>query len=207
MRLHTIAFVLIAACSHKNPIGPDDGGGDAALVDGATPDGSTGDGSSPDGGNAKGDQGYTAGSRLQVRYYVGSDGSEQAIGFYDTTRKENCYFSTATDSTRRCLPEIGSVLSIYSDSGCTTALIGLYKGCTPPAEVRSNVMGNYSCTAGYQYAVFTVGSAFTGATLYTGTTTNCNATSASVFTTAYDLYSATGTVAPSSFVDATEVVK
>ena len=108
MRTHTLAVTLIAACTQHPFIGPDDGGGDAALLDGAIPDGSTTtDGSSPDGGdggNAKGDQGLTAGSRLKVRYYVGSDGSEQANGFFDSSRNENCSYRVASDGAVRCLP-------------------------------------------------------------------------------------------------------
>ena len=209
MRPHTLAVVVFAACTHTS-IGPDDAGkNDAALLDGAipdggpSPDGAAPDGTSPDGGNANADQGYTAGSRLKVRYYVGSDGSEQAIGFFDTTRNENCNYVLATDGVERCLPTTYNYLaSYYADSANTQPVFGVLKGCPTPTDGIEQSTAS-TCGTSARYVALSVGAAFTGSTVYVGTT----GYPASNLTPSYDIYTTTGTIAPTSFQDATEVVK
>ncbi len=59
-----------------------------------------------------------SGSRLKERRYVGDDGSEQFVGFYDSSRKEDCGFSVASDGMLRCMPIRAMGTSYFGDAGC-----------------------------------------------------------------------------------------
>jgi hypothetical protein len=69
----------------------------------------------------------TTATRLQPRFLVGSDGSSQFLGWYDTERKENCRFTIAIDDRWRCLPEATIPLVDrfveYSDTACNTRAV------------------------------------------------------------------------------------
>lgn len=211
-----IALLLASlGCSH-NTISPDDAGGqDASSPDGQTqPDGSSPDGSSPDGsvtpdGGKGNDQGYTAGSRLKVKYYEGADGSELAIGFYDSTLNQDCSFYPATDSTFRCM-NLGAAAGagLFTDSGCTNPIAYVTKGCAAPTTAYTYATTT-SCS-GLTYAVYNVSGSYTATTAYQGSPTNCvvyTAQSLTGFKASYDLYTIGSAISPSTYVQATTTVK
>lgn len=197
------AFIVIAltACSHTT-IGPDDAGGDASLIDGALPDGSTND-AAPDG--KAGDQSFQSGTRLKVRYNVSSDGAQQALGFYDSQRSENCNFMPASDGVLRCLPSVTTLSGFFTDGNCTSPLAATSKGCAPATEI-STATTAATCGTGTKYDVATVGAAYTGAQVFYKAPT-CTGIASTTYSASFDLYSTTSIVAPTSFQDGTTVTK
>lgn len=231
MRPHHLLLVpalAALACNH-NTIGPDDGGSldasntqdGAPKPDGSAPDGSAPDGSTPDGGdggNVKAQQGYTAGSRLKVKYYEGNDGSEEALNFYDSVMNTDCYFSKAADGVTRCIPSgqaVGGMgyvgTGAFSDSNCTVPLGYAQIGCTPTYINQTDNTVTQTCTSpGYPVHVYNAGSQFTGTTIYTkaSSTSACTSQLASTYTSiGYNLYSVGSEIAASSLVSATTTVK
>lgn len=63
----------------------------------------------------------TSGSRLKAKYRTSEDGSKEYLSgiWYDSNRKEDCQFATASDGKERCLPIASTSLSYYSDDACT----------------------------------------------------------------------------------------
>lgn len=207
MRLHLVLVAFVFGCSHKAFIGPDDGGGDAALVDGALSDSATPDGGpSPDSGNA-GDQSFQSGTRLKVRYYVSNDGAQQALGFYDSQRNENCNFAMASDSTLRCLPEPGTVYALgtwFSDAQCTQPLLSI-QTCVFPNAKEARVPTSTTC--GTQFDVYTLGAPFTAATMYGKSGSTCTATSTTGYFASFSFYQAGAIIPSTSFQDGAAVTK
>jgi hypothetical protein len=83
--------------------------------------------------------GYVSGSRLRVRYLQGSDGSKQAIGWYDTVLEDTCEFFGDND-TRYCLPgvpQLGGFVPLYANSTCTSPAMRVPDGCAGAKFVRS----------------------------------------------------------------------
>lgn len=205
--MRILLLLALAACSHKGFIGPDDAGGDAALVDGALPDAASPDGASPDGGNA-GDQSFQSGSRIKVRYVVSSDGAQQAVGFYDSQRSQNCSFTTASDAILRCMPDAYAVYGLttfFADSACTQPLLAIQPCSLPATEARVAVPNGPQCPSETQ--VVTLGAQFTAATMYQKGTSTCTATPTTVYFASFAFFQAGATVAVTSFQDATTVTK
>ena len=214
MRSILALTLVVVGCGH-NAIGPDDGGSKEGSAEdgGPLPDGSSPDGSNPDsgdGGNVKGNQGYTAGSRLKVQYYEGSDGSEQQNGFFDSSLNVSCFYITASDLTIRCLPISGQASSsAFSDSQCSQRLGYVTKGCTKPPYAYTATT-NTACGGGAFYSVFPTNGAYTGTSVWYMSGTTCTAYTTQQVTSlyaSYDAYSVGAEVAPSSFVSATTTVK
>lgn len=215
MRSVLVIFSLVLACSQKQYIGPDSDGGhdgstplpDGAVVTDASPDGSSTTDGGDEGGTPKAKQGYVSGSRLRARYYLGSDGSEQRIGFYDNVRKEDCTFIPGSDGVTRCLPlsNGASLAGIFSDSACTSPIALVAKGCTAPTSVLQYFTVT-SCGIVYRYRAMSMSTSFSGSSAYTLSGTTCIVYPSGSITTlkaTYDLYTVGSEVAPSSFVDAT----
>lgn len=98
MKIATLAFVLSAAAAcYYDPAG--------SLEDG--PPLGAGDSASPgkgDGAVAAKRRELKGGSRLKAKIVTGEDGSEAAIGLYDTKLGVDCAFAQAEDGKMRCLP-------------------------------------------------------------------------------------------------------
>src|SRR5262249_2258275 len=81
------------------------------------------------------------GARIQPRYFIGADGAQQRVSWYDESRGEPCLFHTASDGAERCLPTtptldtilMDSVVS-YSDDACKNEVWGP-RVCEKPPEV------------------------------------------------------------------------
>jgi hypothetical protein len=138
-----------------------------------------------------------SGSRLKARSYVGSDGSKQFAGWYDTARKEDCDFAKAADGKARCLPPGAGVLpTVFGDSGCTKPLAYVFKGCSDVPKYGRSL----SPTTCYAAATISkIAGAHSGAT-FTGTPASC--TDAAGVAASYDLYDLGPEVSPSDFVEA-----
>jgi len=67
--------------------------------------------------------GVPSGHRLDPVYTLGSDGSKQRTGWFDTVQKSACTIGIAADQKSRCLPTPSAiVLDTFSDAGCTLPL-------------------------------------------------------------------------------------
>lgn len=222
-----VVYVVMAACAGGGTMSPSDtsaGGGSsggAVSASGSSSGGNGSDGSGSSGGSTGDDSGGTSfldaltdpvpaaqadttqsGSRLKAKYYVGSDGSKQFIGWHDSMLNVDCAFVLASDGTTRCMPyypEAALIATYFSDSGCTQALALVATGCTPPIYGSQSQAGmGGACATGFD-RILQVGAAYTGAS-YTGAPASCIATPSP---SAYVLYSLGSEVAPSTFVAAT----
>lgn len=135
MRARSFPFLLlIASCAHP--------------VDdiGSTPDDSTppGDKKPP---MSKTSNEIKTGTRLRSRFAAGDDGSQIAIGLYDSKLNLECQFSEAEDGKQRCLPTRTATLRVpesmlgavygargfFRDSNCTDR-IATSNLCEPAAR-------------------------------------------------------------------------
>lgn len=64
-------------------------------------------------------------SRLVVREWVTEDGAHQALGWYDTLRKEPCAFTLSEDDTTRCVPAADGYGDYYADAACTDPVVDI----------------------------------------------------------------------------------
>ena len=175
------------------------------LDDGNTGDGPglAGDGSPFDIASAQAD---TSGSRLKVKYMVGSDGTKVPYGgLHDTMLNVDCSWLSAHDGATRCMPLSGAAIdiqSVFSDSGCTQAIVLATKGCVAPVYAYRATPSGGAC-ASSQYFIFSVGAAFTGANYYSKSGANCTTAPTTSLTASYDPYAEGAEVPPSTFVAGT----
>jgi hypothetical protein len=139
-------YVIMAACSATSgPLGSSSG--DGGQGDGTASSG----GSSASGGggildaltdpvpeaNADPDQ---SGTRLKAKFYGGTDGSKEFIGWHDSQRNEDCSVYPALDGTTRCMPTAVTA-SYYADSNCTQPIalvtVPACGAATAPGYVRA----------------------------------------------------------------------
>lgn len=183
----SLLLLTIAACSTHEPIRTDDTETKSLL-------------------------GEKSGTRLKVRYYVAADGSEQASGFFDSTRKENCSFRRAADSVVRCLPDDASTIAtngvhFFSDAACTQRLIAVEHGCSvayvndPTGPFLSNNGAQCAQTA---VRILKVGQAFAGSVFYEF---GGGCSSGTRLSSGTDYYGVGPEIPASSFQSATEVVR
>lgn len=148
-----------------------------------------------------------SGTRLRAKYLQGSDGSRNFLRWYDSERKEDCYFAGASDGATRCLPIFGlaSLGSYFSDSGCVDMLaLRSHSDCSAPRYAQRSTL---ACNAGsVTYDLFTVGAPITSGSVYKGTPGACTAVQVSALAT-FDLYAVGREEPPTSFVSATELVE
>lgn len=88
------------------------------------------------------DEPPTPGYRVTARYLVGADGSKLRQTLRDTLLDSNCMLLNTTAGTR-CFPAQGRPIGMpfmrYADQACTTAVVELPAGETPPAFVRTPI--------------------------------------------------------------------
>jgi hypothetical protein len=139
-----------------------------------------------------------SGDRLKARWRVGSDGSREFAGWYDSGRSENCSFQLVNGS-MRCLPAYGATASGYfSDASCTQPLfVGV--GCASNYGMKTTVASNRcdSTSEFHQVAVVTPD------VVYIQSGDTCVE---SVPSTALTYHSSTGVIAFDQFVSGTEEV-
>ena len=67
--------------------------------------------------------GVPSGNRLDPVYTLGSDGSKERTGWFDTMNDSACTISVAADGKSRCLPTPSAIVqSTFADSGCSQPL-------------------------------------------------------------------------------------
>ena len=145
----------------------------------------------------------TSGTRLKAVYRTGSDGLKEYLSgvWYDSQRSEQCTFSPAADGKQRCLPD-GAAAQIYSDAMCTTPLLSVATGCTPPAYAQT-MLAEASCstTVGGTH-VYAVGASTSPSALYVQAGSSCY--SAGPGATGFSYFSVGAEVPATSFVEATQ---
>ena len=128
---------------------------------------------------------HVSGSRLKIRYYETPDGAKQFLGWFDSSRGDECTIQKyGPDGTTRCLPvRVAPTFGYSSDSGCSLGLIDVTKGQPAPKYgVFSGVIVTLKPYAG---------------TIYTGFPGSCTSTTAP----ASDIYARDADVPISSFVE------
>lgn len=168
-----VALVVVAVgCGTISPDMPGAGGGTHSATGGGN--GSTGGGSSGRGGGAQPGavrtELYTAGSRLKVRSLVGTDGSRQQVGLWDSQRNEACGFVLASDGRMRCLPFGEAVTSVYyfTDASCSTPAFLVSSVCSAPKYgIVYRPTNACNISSPWSYTVQTVSVSASGTTYYT----------------------------------------
>lgn len=127
-------FLALASCANA-------GGSDGTMTDDPTP---PGDKKPP---MSKTSNEIKTGTRLRSRFAAGDDGSQIAIGLYDSKLNIECQFSEAEDGKQRCLPTRTATLRVpdsfvgsysaargfFKDSNCTDR-IATSNLCEPAAR-------------------------------------------------------------------------
>jgi hypothetical protein len=94
-----------------------------------------------------------SGSRIKARWIVGDDGSKQFAGFYDSLRKEECFFYDMYDGAKHCVPFAAvtkNYAGYYLDSACTSLISAFYvSACAVPSDYAYSNPGS-TCVAGYK---------------------------------------------------------
>lgn len=143
------------------------------------------------------------GSRLKTQRYVGSDGSSQFIGFYDSQLSVACSYVAATDGNVRCVPSggaVGVVSTGYSDSGCTQPIAQIGSSCGTP-KYAIEAVGTGACPGGSEVQAYNVGAAYSG-TVYDAAAGKCIALT-STETAGFTFYNLGASVPATTFVEAT----
>jgi hypothetical protein len=105
----------------------------------------------------------TSGTRIKAKWLVTADGARQPNGWYDSMRKEDCFFSAAGDGKMRCIAGIGGGAAsiLFTDAGCSLPMAAVpaptdagCQGAVAQYGVFYQVAG---CPAVAQYRVFSVG--------------------------------------------------
>jgi hypothetical protein len=196
MKTWTIAsMVMLAACDAGISPDPTSGAGAGSSASGST---STSSGSTSTGTGTPNKQGNESGSRLKVRTLVATDGAQEQLGFHDQQRNEDCSFRLASDGTTRCMPFPAIVSSFYSDPGCVTKLVGV-SPCGMPGQYAQELFYSDMCSSPAT-RVYHIGAKFTGQVYQMSGACVPTTASGSLFTLGPE-------VAPSEFVQATEMLE
>lgn len=149
--------------------------------------------------NANADE---SGSRIEVVYQIGDDGSKIQARYYDKSRKEYCETYQASDGRIHCMPSIGTMLGtsslgvVFSDPGCSVVL-AQRMSCYPPPKYVIAPIGTYTCSS--YYSVYAAGPAVASTVpIYVGAPGACSSASQQQVGVSY--YSAGAEIQPSAFV-------
>lgn len=150
----------------------------------------------------------SSGSRLRAKYMNGADGSKQFLGWYDSLRKEDCNFGTASDGSTRCLPAATAYpAGSFSDAGCTQVLVGVSKTATCAAAVPKYVATLDTTGCSPRFEVRGAGARFTGTDIYAGTPASCTKLAGSSVAQSLDLYTPGAILVASDFVQGMTVTE
>ena len=148
----------------------------------------------------------TDGSRLKTIYLVGADGSRQPQStWWDSERKEECFFYSFSDGSSRCVPsDGGAVGGMFTDASCSTPLFVSVLSQCPSAKYGLSGAVTMSCGT-VAYESISALTPITPTSIFTGTPAKCTDASTSLPTlmAAYAFYTGKQ-VALSSFVSATK---
>jgi len=145
-----------------------------------------------------------SGSRLKARYIAGEDGSKSYLPgqWYDTERQENCFFQTAADGKKRCLPAetLKESLPYFIDAACTAT--GAYRNTpactTPPPDYALTYSGPVCSTV---VKVHQVGAQHLGPVYYIDAFGQCSDLGD---TDGWDFFSLGAEIPPTEFVAGAE---
>lgn len=143
---------------------------------------------------------FASGSRLKSHVIVGSDGSQQWLGWHDTQAQEDCSFVSDGAGTLRCLPAVSQVV-FFSDSKCTTPLVAI-AGCTVPQHAT---LCGQTCGGVSGCHTYALGNQWTGGSVYLQGTSSCIANAIATF--AADTFWQTGSDLTSSYVAASSTIQ
>ena len=146
-----------------------------------------------------------SGSRLNVNYYAGTDGSKLSRGtMHDSMLNVDCSFLTASDGTLRCMPTGGAGLSFFADSACSHPFALQLATCSAPLYAVSFAASTTGCGSVDVWHVFPITGAYTEMAYYSGTPSSCTGptTIPGPYAT-YNFYSVGAELPPSTFVQAT----
>ncbi|WP_437802472.1 hypothetical protein [Sorangium sp. So ce693] len=149
-----------------------------------------------------------SGSRLKARYRTTADGAKAYDPFrwFDSERRETCFFYIAGDGRERCLPGIGDGAAIYqpnifADAGCTQAVaLSTIKGCTAKYAYQT-FQATTTCESSAGFRLFSVGARLNPTSIYAVDSTG--ACKAQAPTATFDYFPLGDEIPPSSFVAAT----
>lgn len=130
MKLKTAVLVMVTVGCGNIPADTTGGGGGTHSASGGGSSAGGGAAGGSTAGTGGGTEGaistelYTAGVRLKVRSLVGTDGSRQQAGLWDSARNEACGFMLASDGKMRCLVSADVAMRVegwnwYVDAGCS----------------------------------------------------------------------------------------
>lgn len=160
-------YVIMAACSAGSGPGltlSNDGGTTSSSSSGGDGSGGVLDALTDPVGSAKADP-TQSGTRLKVKYYAGSDGSQQVSLMHDSQRNEDCSFQLAADGNIRCLPSGAEAYVYFADSGCSQHLaIVVNSSCTTPPTY--GLTYDTATCSGTPVHLFGVTGAYSGSTVY-----------------------------------------
>jgi hypothetical protein len=112
----------------------------------------------------------TDGTRLKAIFQVGDDGSrQQQYNWWDSSRSEECSFTSFDDGSTRCVPQAGATVgSFFSESGCINPLFASSTStCVAAAKYSLGVAHFTSCSTVAYDAIYALTSA-TPAQVYQG---------------------------------------
>ena len=119
--------------------------------------------------------GVPSGHRLDPVYTLGSDGSKERTGWFDTTQNSACAVSIAADGKSRCLPSPAAIVrDTFGDAGCTQPLAQSVAMAQCDAVGAPNLafeIDTGACPA--TKALYAVTAAFQGAQVWVQRGTSC----------------------------------
>jgi len=117
----------------------------------------------------------TSGSRLLVEYLQADDGATQPVGWFDSTRNEECAWATADDGQLRCLPAADTSVTaawepgelfMFTDAACTQPAFWSQNTEVPCAPPRGGYFRYSTVACGAAAGTYTYGAPFTGQIYY-----------------------------------------
>lgn len=165
-------------------------------------------GGSPTGGSGGSDQAepqalFIAGSRLVPRVMVGSDGSREQRGWFDTELGVACAYMRSTDGTMRCLPPARNY--VYTDSSCSKVAVRMDFYSCAQDTIACYLDSSFSCMAGDGYLCGHIGAAMSdSAHMYVASGDSCTLANTFGSVGGVKYYAMTDTMQPSEFVQGTE---
>jgi len=140
-----------------------------------------------------------SGSRIRAKYYTADDGTKQWIGWFDSERKEDCYFYVAGDGQTRCLPPTGLLAHGYfSDAACSLELAPAEP--SPCGSAQKYIIKQSAQLCGLtKTQVFATGAKFSGVKVYYVNGASCQS---ETIPSGYEFYAFGQEIPPTDFVPA-----
>jgi hypothetical protein len=118
-----------------------------------------------------------SGTRLKAYWHTSADGSKQFAGkWFDSTLNIDCSITPDPTGKMRCLPTLATVLSYFSDAGCSTPVAAVgrgYQNCATYAASVNAAFVSIPNSAGCPASIRRLEAPFTG-TIYQGEPAACS---------------------------------